>query len=273
MQLPDDRRLTIRSFPWKVEGHEKSGSGSHVLSIRYAPNSRQYQRLESLFLPDRIDFTWGLDKARKHVELVIIPVWIPHYISDQDPFYEDQEDRATCKGVELVALTKGYTIILEEDPKNVSTTEHAKGTQHIERATPNFQHFLSTLAGSDLLVAFSITASPPGSWRKRPADVLCFRNQDDEISQLAIRWKEAGSAMSGWTTASLVKILAVPKDNVLEVQLASRQDGHLLGLARVTAVGGKGKKSTDKSAEKWLFQVEDGSATPTEYNDCKSTSL
>lgn len=147
---------------------------------------------------------------------------MPQYLSDQDPIYEDQEDRATRKCVELVAVSKGYSIEFKEDSENVFTTEHANEPQYIESATHNFQHFLSTLTGLDLLVAFSITASPPGFGEKRPADVLCFRNQGDETSRVAIRWKGQGSASTVWTTATLDEISAARKDKGLEVKLASR---------------------------------------------------
>ncbi len=144
-------------------------------------------------------------------------------------------------------------------------------TRNISNVTYSFNHFLSTLTGLELLVAFSITTSPPGSWKKRPADVLCFRNRDDGVSRVAFRWKDSSGATTGWTTATLTKIVSTHNDKaLLEVELAFRQDGQLLGLAGVAAIGGKRNSST-KNLEKWALQLESGSALPLKYNHCKYT--
>jgi len=273
MQLPHNKHLTVRSFQWETTGPEKSapGSGSHFLSIRYSPESGQYQRLESVFLPEILDFTWALDQARKHVKITIKPAWMPRYLSDQDPIYEGKNDRAICKCVELVAVSKEYSIEFHEGSEDSSTPRHVKTPQYIERVTYSFNHFLSTLTGLELLVAFSITTSPPGSWKKRPADVLCFRNRDDGVSRVAFRWKDSSGATTGWTTATLTKIVSTHNDKaLLEVELAFRQDGQLLGLAGVAAIGGKRNSSTNK-VEKWALQLESGSAIPLKYNHCKYT--
>lgn len=232
------------------------------------PDPSQMQRLESILLPDEVDLSWSLGKGQTHINLAIKPAWIPQYLSNQDPVYEEQEDMATCHHVELVSLSKGYTIHFAEDPANSSATEHGRSSQYIENAAQNFQHLLTTLTGLDLLATFSITALR-GLRRDLSADVLCFRKQGDTKSRVALRWKGRDGATPGWTTATLASILeVVSRDKLLKVELVNRQDGHALVLAGATATGAKANKKADKQ-ETWKFQVNEGSVYPFELNTCE----
>ena len=227
------------------------------------------QRLETLWLPDKVDLSWSLSQgqAQMYNDLVIKPAWIPRYISNQDPIYEEPEDIATCDRIELAPLTKGYTIHLAGDPEDPNTVEHGKPYQHSQRTSQNFEHLLSTLTGLTFLASFSMTALRGGLRKDTPADGLCFREQDDTNSRMALRWKGRHGVTTSWTTATLDSVL-VPRDKVLEVQLKGRQDGQSLVLAGATANGVRPNRRIE-NLERMSFRVQEGSAYPFELNTCK----
>ena len=228
------------------------------------------QRLETLWLPDEVDLSWSISQGQMPVNLVIKTVWIPRYISNQDPIYEEPEDEAKCDRIELVPLSKGYTIHLVRDPENPNTIEYGRSHQHIQRAAWNFQRLLTALTGLNFLTSFSMTALR-GLRKDLPADVLCFRKQGDKNSRMAFRWKGRHEVTTSWTTATLTSVLqVVNRKQVLEVELINREDGHSLVLAGVTAKGARANQHNEKS-QKMTFRVQQGSVYPFELNTCEYT--
>ena len=219
------------------------------------------QRLESLFLPDAVDLSWFFEEGVKHVNLLVNSAWMQQYLSNQDPIYEDQKNRAVCKSINLAPLSRAYPIQLKESFGYAPDTIEHREVQHNENSTHGFQTLLSSLTRLDLLVAFSAAVSTGVFGKKQPADILCFRKPDHKTSRVAIRWKETRGATTSWTTAALRKIL-VPKDKLLKLELTSRQDGNLLNLDGVVAVDGKGDRLAKKPEKLDVQYVEDVPTIP-----------
>lgn len=221
------------------------------------------QRLESYLLPDGVDLSWSLgNTGQSHIDLTIIPAWTPQYLSDQDPVHEEQGDDAKYKKAKLVSLSEGYTVRFTEDPANPNTKKEGNRSQYIKSAAKDFQRLLSNLTGLDLLAAFAVTV-PQMLHKELPADVLCFRKPGDTTSRVALRWKGRDGTTTGWTTATLVRVLLATA-NVLKINIVDRQDGESLGLVGLTIV-----RPRAKNTECLQFRVEQGSVYPPDPNICE----
>ena len=228
------------------------------------------QRLESLFLPDAVDLSWSFEKGGKDINLLIHSAWMPQYLSNQDPIYEIEKDRAVCKSISLAPRLRKYPIQIKGNFDHAPDTIEHREIQHNENSAHGFQTLLSSLTGLDLLVAFSAAVSTGVFGKKKPVDILCFRKRDHKTSRVAIRWKETRGATTSWTTAALTKIFEV-KDKLLKLELTSRQDGNLLNLVGVEAVGGKGDRRTEKPEKLDLQYVENVSTIPSEIRSGESS--
>ena len=264
MQLPQNKHLFVRTLRWETENLDDIASGAQILTFRSSLGLRPYQRLDLLFLPDEVDFTLVPCKDAKTMQLVLKPVCMPQYISDQDLTWEDKEVMANFKNVKLVTVRNGLPIQFKDDP---TSFKHVRESQHTEHGSHGFQDFLRIITGSNLIVCFSVRAHRKLHPKKRVGDLFCWRNQDEQKSRLSIRWRKPTNEPPSWTTATLISI-ENSGDNRLHAQLAGISHRHLLDLSNLKAAGGRETTGMDKS-QTWFFQVEDGSAIPAWYNRCK----
>ncbi|KAG8533413.1 uncharacterized protein KY384_002196 [Bacidia gigantensis] len=285
LQIPGHKVLTIHDLDWDTE----NGSGrSQIISLLYPLRETQFWRRESVFVPPNTDIGWALENNRSHIKFTINPVWMPHYRSNYDSAYERPEDTAKFFDVGLCERRKGFSLHFQADLDLVNhdrgpDTGPAQAQVHEQEIRPSshttLHQFLNFLTGWNLLALFSTTEirhtprhglSLPLGWKsrhKRRGDVLCFQSKDGKSVRLAIKWVNAEEKTAGWTTAASVKIRGFKnEENELKLELGTRQDGNLLGLADVRAGGGK--VSLEERSEVWVFTVRRNGMVPTGLDGC-----
>ena len=183
--------------------------------------------------------------------------WVPRYRSNKEEEYE--RDDAIFESVGLVPLRAKYSLCFEES----SNAPEETACEPTHSCNENLQRFLSVLTGWDLLAVFPATdvrpksRAPSFSRKRRPADVLCFRKQQE--TRVAIRRKDTDERCRvKWTSAILVEVHVATELQELYFELMSKQTGRTLALATVTAAAGETAKGTNK-AESWIVTVGSGS--------------
>ena len=234
--------------------------------LRHSLDSTQPSRLEPLYVPHSIDFVLPLKNDQKYTRLGSKSFWVPHYRSNLEEEYEWPEEKAVLDRAELVPLRKDYFVCFGKAETSHDTADPTTHLEITDSCEKDLQRFLSVLTGWDLLVVFSATDARPErrgpsiNRRPKPADVLCFRKeQEEQETRIAIRRKDAEEEYTiHWTTATLVEAHVKTEHEKLNLKLKSRQEGPKLALASVTAVEGTVENDIDKT-EMWVVSVASGS--------------
>lgn len=224
-------------------------------------------------MPCKFDFTLPLGEHQRYTKLGSKFFWVPWYRSDKEEKYECPENAVFARA-ELVTLPEEYLICFE-DESTISTaiapeSETEEAVSHSETTkfcNNNLQRFLSTLTSWNLVIIFSAMDVQPEKRnfsfkrRQRPADVLCFRKEQE--TRVAIRRKDDVEEHTiDWTTGTLVKVDVDTSARKLSLKLESRVMGRMLTLGTVTAADDERASRTDSprtETETWVVAVANGS--------------
>lgn len=244
-----------------------------VACLRRLNEHMQSLRLEPWFIPDTVDFALPPGRDQTFNKLVLEPLWVPQYRSDEFLWRASLPEKGKFESVELVRSTKNFEINFDvrhnvpPDTAEQIVTQGALYQPDLNRLCNenNLQELLSVLTGWTSISIFSAT-----NFRQRglmshsingPANVLCF--QKNGVTRVAVRTfktTDRDANTLDWRTATLAEgedgVYVNTATKELDMKLESIQVGYTLALSSVSAVGSKSSSKT----RRWVFTMNSAKA-------------